>query len=119
MRNANSGSGLRRTGHRNQRPKLRRPAPAETRNVQFHRRGNFRNWREFNQPAEGEALRVKKRVRSLSDRHDLANACGLKIVDLVRSERELSSRRRRTTCSCCRRRVDAAALKRWVDRILG
>lgn len=62
---------------------------AVTRNVQFHRTDRFSNWREFATGAapEGE-IRVNKRVRSLADWTDAAHAAGLRVVDLVRSDRE-------------------------------
>lgn len=62
---------------------------AVTRNVQFHRADRFSTWREFATAAapEGE-IRVNKRVRSLADWTDAALAAGLRVVDLVRSDRE-------------------------------
>lgn len=62
---------------------------AQTRNVQFHRCDRFSNWREFSTAAAAEGeVKVNKRVRSLADWHQAANQCGLRIVDLVRSDRD-------------------------------
>lgn len=61
----------------------------ETRNVQFHNTDEFVSWSEHarTRPPEGTVL-VNKRVRSLSDWHAAATAQGLRIADLVRSDRE-------------------------------
>lgn len=63
---------------------------AETRDAQFHGSDTFSDWREFEAAlaAEGRA-RVNKRVRSLAHWHRAATACGLEIVDLVRTHRPL------------------------------
>jgi SAM-dependent methyltransferase len=61
---------------------------AETRNVQFHRSDDFKNWRDFDRAegVEGE-VRVNKRVRSLAQWTAAASAAGLSVVDLVRTPR--------------------------------
>ncbi len=61
----------------------------ETRNVQFHKSDAFGSWREFDK-AEGEqgVVRVNKRVRSLARWVEVATAAGLKVADLVRSDRD-------------------------------
>lgn len=55
----------------------------QTRDVQFHRTDNFKNWKE----QAGEARRVNKRVRSLAHWTTTAHRCRLDVVDLVRAER--------------------------------
>lgn len=59
-----------------------------TRNIQFHGKDDFSNWRDYNKAATQGQVRVNKRVRSLSDWHAAADAAGLRIVDLVRTDRE-------------------------------
>lgn len=58
---------------------------AETYNRQFHKVDNFESWQDHDKNEQQDNI-VNKRVRSLSDWHDIANRCGLKIVDLVRSD---------------------------------
>jgi SAM-dependent methyltransferase len=58
-------------------------------NVQFHGSDEFGSWREFRKAdTTDERVRVNKRVRSLATWQTAAESVGLRIADLVRSDRE-------------------------------
>lgn len=64
-------------------------AGAQTRNKEFHHSDSFRTWREFKQAAASkDEVRVSKRVRSIADWGAAAMDAGLRVVDVVRSDRE-------------------------------
>jgi hypothetical protein len=57
--------------------------------VQFHGSDEFGSWREFRKAdTTDERVRVNKRVRSLATWQTAAESAGLRIADLVRSDRE-------------------------------
>jgi cyclopropane fatty-acyl-phospholipid synthase-like methyltransferase len=62
---------------------------AETRNVNFHGSDEFSTWREYaTARAAAEEIRINKRVRSLAEWSMTAASCGLRVVDLVRTDRD-------------------------------
>jgi SAM-dependent methyltransferase len=64
-------------------------AAARTANKEFHHTDAFGSWKEFRRaaPTEGE-IRVNKRVRSIADWSRAAEAAGLRLIDVVRSDRD-------------------------------
>jgi SAM-dependent methyltransferase len=62
---------------------------SRTENVQFHRSDRFSSWREFHAAVgtEGE-VRVSRRLRSLTLWSEVAAELELRIVDVVRADRE-------------------------------
>lgn len=61
----------------------------ETRNKEFHHTDSFSTWREFKStPATEGEVRVSKRVRALSEWGAVAESAGLRLLDVVRSDRE-------------------------------
>ena len=61
----------------------------ETRNVQFHRKDEFKDWREHGTAeVPKDEVRINKRVRSLAYWCSVIHAYGLEAIDLVRSDRD-------------------------------
>ena len=60
-----------------------------TEDVELAKADHFDDWKEYGRIRPGDGPRVvTKRVRSLADWHRVTMACGLRSVDLVRSDRE-------------------------------
>ena len=61
----------------------------QTRNVHYNKVDDFADWRDF-RSAEGTPgeVRVNKRVRSQEQWRETAQRCGLKVVDLLRTQKD-------------------------------